>query len=883
LTNYSYVVTYDPDSTAVDITDFVQQLKFKESGTGEIRSATLTLNCDKGAFITNTNSGATPIIDEFDVIQFAVTDEDSVTFTVNYEADNLKPVDTVQRGTVQDFELLGPEQHLIRFTISIQSKRRDQADSAFVKSNEIIDLYNLQKGSLQPSIIDHDDDTANILPKTTANHYPFSVKPWKAYDALEYIHDRIGSSVAAGGGGDFWEFGFNRDPLDETQIKFYSDISGIIDSGVTIDQSVNVNPGEEEGGIQSTVATVHATWGADGQGTYPPQVGQFRDALTAWAAMPDYLSGESYKEDSIIRRRNTGPDSQGDELHYKANKDTSSTPPTTEVSNTDWDTYNFVDFLTNEISISGQYSPWTNAIANEWKSSGANPGGSQNDDPPLTTSLYVWDMNQVIYDDTFFRIDVDARATSPAGVDNNYKYGGTGFYRGFRVLVDGTGTGDFTGFDNNIVEYDDDNDEWRLFRSTSNDEYVAVDAEAKVYKKSGGTWSDDSNNSEANDCYHAVLNISNVAGHIDKNNGAGGTFGDFSAVQYEFRWERADALSPTARKYYRAGATINLRAPFPHNSFNGNTLGSLFGSDSTVREPVTFDTNNMDYASNSKRSFNHIRADEYGPFEAIRFMTDFEWRFQTDGSGGLITKGNIPCKCFMYDIHGNVVTADFTISHNHNWEEITIPFTAFTNYRARIPLSLESTGANIFIQELEILQRFDYTSIRKIGFQWMAPFDDKGRYSLLVSSFGELFPSIIDLITDSFASGYNIKWKIDAFHFVKPLLSVSPPVTTGRAMFTEFDEEPLIYSRYQNDQANLAKLEQLQFRHRTYEIVTEGRFDINLFETFRLTNSDIINDSDGAANTIALVAKEIEYTITKPDSAGIGGFLRKIIGVKRIE
>ena len=884
MTNYSYTLTYDPDNVSpVDISDYLQQAKWIEAGSGEIRSSTLTLDCRDGAFITNTNSGATPILDEFDLIQLSVTDEDSNTFTVNYEVDKLKPVDTVQRGTVQDFELLGPEQHLLRFPIAIQSKRRDQADSAYTKSNEIIDLYNARKGSLQPTISAH-DTTANTLPKYTANHYPFSVRPWKAYEALNYIHDRVGSSVAAGGGGDFWEFGFNRNSANELDLKFYSVISGDTSSGVTIDQAVDVNPGEEEGGIESTRATVKATWGADGFGTYPPQVGQFRDALTAWAAMPDYISGETYPANSIVRRRNSGPDSQGDELHFKANKETSSAPPTTETDNTDWDSHTFLDFLATEIGISGTYSPWTLNRDDEWKNNGANPGGTQNDDPPLTTSLYVWDMNQVIYDDTFFRIDVDVRATSPAAINANYKYSGN-FYRGFRVLVDGSNGTNFgsSDFDNNIIEYDDDNDEWRLFRSTSNDEYVAVDAEAKVYKKSGGTWSDDSSNNEANDCYHPVYSISNVSGHIDKDNGAGGTYGDSSAVQYEFRYAQNDITSLSSRTYYRAGACINLRAPFSHSSYNGATIGDVFGSDATVREPVTFDTNNLDYSSNSKRGFNHDRADEYGPFEGIRFMTNFEWRYSKDGSGSLIRAGNIPCKCYMYDIHGNVVTADFTISHNDNWEEITIPFSAFNNYRARIPWSLESSGSNAFLQELEILQRFDYTNIRKIGFQWMAPYDDAGRYTLLFSAFGVLFPNLEDILLGLANDGFNIKWKIDAFHFVKPLLSVSAPVTTGRAMFTDFDEEPLIYNRYQLDQANLAKLEQDQFRYRSYEIVTEGRFDINLFESFNLKNTDIINDADSGANTVTLVAKKIEYTITKPDaSTAGGGFMRKILGVKRL-
>ena len=107
-----------------------------------------------------------------------------------------------------------------------------------------------------------------------------------------------------------------------------------------------------------------------------------------------------------------------------------------------------------------------------------------------------------------------------------------------------------------------------------------------------------------------------------------------------------------------------------------------------------------------------------------------------------------------------------------------------------------------------------------------------------------------------------------------------PSYTTWFMSHTYNDEEPLIINRYQNDQANLAKLEIKQFRRKEFEVVTEGRFNIDLFETFTLSNDRIISDSDSGANTIDLVAKEITYSIDKPES-GVGGFMRTIRGIKR--
>jgi len=153
----------------------------------------------------------------------------------------------------------------------------------------------------------------------------------------------------------------------------------------------------------------------------------------------------------------------------------------------------------------------------------------------------------------------------------------------------------------------------------------------------------------------------------------------------------------------------------------------------------------------------------------------------------------------MYDSSDNVVQADFNIGHNNNWEQVIIPFGAFKNYRARIPISLSSSGSNIFLQQLEILNVFEFKNIKKICLQWMGPYDDVGRYNPF-NKLAQTFPSITDIGDALFTTGWNVKWDIDAWHFSKPLLSVSAPITGAgkRAMFKRFHQEPLITNRYQN-------------------------------------------------------------------------------------
>ena len=68
MATWSYTVTYV--ETSKDITSSVIAIdKMTDVGSGEINSATLILNARHGDFITNANSGDTPILDEFDKIK----------------------------------------------------------------------------------------------------------------------------------------------------------------------------------------------------------------------------------------------------------------------------------------------------------------------------------------------------------------------------------------------------------------------------------------------------------------------------------------------------------------------------------------------------------------------------------------------------------------------------------------------------------------------------------------------------------------------------------------------------------------------------------------------------------------------------------------------
>jgi len=719
MTQYDYTVTYKPEGVATDITDFVERVDAIEIGSGEVRSCTLRLNATDGAFITNpdfTGTDKTPVLDQFDKIRVQITDRADNVYDVTYEVDNLKPIQNSSVGIIVEVEMLGQE-HWLQ---TVMFAKPFFQDSGFDVAKIIIEAYNTvpnSKGSAQATIINHQDTFANgefnELPLFTANPYTFIVSEQACYDALITTLDRMGSAVTAGGAGNFFEMGFEDDLTDVNfaTMKFRGFISGFPPDQTTIpviDDSVAVNPGEEEGGIESQQGTVLGTWGGDAVGSVPRQNADFRGAIEIWNFFPIHttartppIAGVTWPEDSIVLDLSSPERNQDDFFHYKANKDTTLTPPTPPAtSNADWDLHTFVNFLGIEVGITGplQYSRWTNGAldtgADKWKTAGAKQDGSQEDDPPVfNQSLSVWDHNLVIVDGTFSRTWVDTRATTPAAIPNRLLYpSGSGISRGLRVLVDGVGSSDFTGFDNQVLIFD--GSVWRTFKLPVVNQLVAVDNEAQIYQFTSGapdSWVNITGSlTQANDCYHPVFKITNEQGFNDKDNGIGGNFGQFSAVQYEFRYTRGDVgggliNTPT---YYRMGAWINFRFPFPFENIPGNNVfkGSLFGKATGDFEPALFDAGNMHLASNGDFGFNTVSAEDLGPIDALQFKTKFAWTYNVFGTGNLIRAGNFAC--VMYDSRDDVAMQDFVINFNGDWAQtINLPLTGFSIYRGRRPLT----------------------------------------------------------------------------------------------------------------------------------------------------------------------------------------------------
>ena len=187
-------------------------------------------------------------------------------------------------------------------------------------------------------------------------------------------------------------------------------------------------------------------------------------------------------------------------------------------------------------------------------------------------------------------------------------------------------------------------------------------------------------------------------------------------------------------------------------------------------------------------------------------------------------------------------------------------------------------------KEIDIQNLFEWRNLKFCIIQLQDFYDEFGRFN---PTKVEDLDNILLLKT----VGGNLKLIIDGFRWIKPLL-----VTTGQEtsinLEPDFVQRPFItlYDQLKNDA--LTVREQERFQNKQLDIATSGdnTFDIRFGDSFFLEDDKIVDDADrneasigaggGDVNTIRLIAKRIEYSLTKPRS-GIGGLTRRIISSKR--
>ena len=413
------------------------------------------------------------------------------------------------------------------------------------------------------------------------------------------------------------------------------------------------------------------------------------------------------------------------------------------------------------------------------------------------------------------------------------------------------------------------------------------------------------------DCVHEWKSIYNVQGSDPRPTSRDSPFNEDSigifsknirsAVEVCYEFGNAGNAIITSTGDSKKGAWLNFGFPFPLSTYNniGQTVGDIYGGGTNentttgITYPAILDTQNMSWTSDGKIGFNHSTSEELGMLSSL----SFNMRVLINSFDGSNQGGTAQVRCFMIDVKDNVQVQDFEMRFTDNlgvgkgFQTINLPLSGFTTTRGRKTKNfglrwLESlVGLKIPIQELDVQDVFNEHSIKYIGFQINDFYDDEGRFDPQRN---------LQDVTNTGAmlvAGGTIRMAIDAFHFKKPLLAITDTQSVQN-IEPQFLQRPNIMSYTQLQNEVNSQLEIEQFRHKEFNFQTSGNslFDVRFGDTLFLKNAELVSDADydetslgagdGTTGTIRLVAKRIEYHLTKP-TAGAGGITRSIKGIKR--
>jgi hypothetical protein len=909
---WNYTVTHFDESNSwasTDITEDVVSIPTAtDTGSGEVNSARIILSADTGKFISKI-----PYIDQYDRIRIQI--DDGISATTNYDKyfDVIKilPSESKSQGTRIELFLMGLEHHLQK----INYTKPHFSEGAFEVMKDIGDQYNISRGTQQPVLTGHDNTTKNKLPNSTfqKNNYTYGDNEAPCYDRMEEVTDSLGAAVDEGGALDFYDYKFDYTNHTTMDLKVFSS-GNDISNPVEITNTTSVNVGETDAGVDNTTGSNVLAWGANEAGSLPVEFSRFNSGEIRYNLYPVYDSSLSYVEDQKILHNGNLYKSLQSVPSGNIPPGTTSSPS----SNSYWQS------RTKETEY-GQYyiSKWTNVNGHLiWKDSGIDPtdiNSSSEIGPGFNdANIVVWDTSA---DANWFRSWADVRVTgtlAPSTITGDstlkkYLYSNDTFYRGFRVLIQGTpSSGVWNGNDSNGKAYANALVEcisagnatdavWRVkYLPTSNLQCI-VRHEGIPYKYNGSAWVGGAASTEG-DCLHPYDEITTTEGIYGTEFSS--TVNNNSGIKVRYYWETIAGFVTNTTQQHSVGGWINLTFPFPHSIISQSAwaTGQLYGGTKTsdaVCEPATLDIENMHLSPEGERGFNTIEAGGYsgsenlGPISSIDFAFKVHYQGSSLQNSGYDTlaEANFVMSCILVDSSDNMVKQDFIVPHNNQWLPYKLPVSGFTTYRGRKPRA-SIINSIIPPKEITINNQIEWRNIKQIIIQTAQSYDSDGRYvesSIEGNFYAQSNTAVeqlgIPAVPTIGRDHRRLDLYLDAFRFTKPLL-VNTGKQSSRNIESDFIDKPEVYDYFQLKNIANAEKEKRQHRHVEFEVNTTGKFDINFGDFFEFYHPRLIpravRTNTSGDDYVKLVAKHIEYSITKPVD-GKGGFLRKILGVRRFE
>lgn len=785
----------------------------------------------------------------------------------------------------------------------------------------------------------------NGLPKHTRNVYDYGTKPTFMHDLINTLVDQQASTVDLGGVLDYFDIGFDTSTTDLHKIHMRCPSSGsdpeagsgtLVEIDATNDgSSVNTDIDEQEGGIEAQRATRVMSWGE--LGTLPIDSAEYLALELDWIFTPEWVLGTIYYVDSVIAFEGN---------HFKCVTQTDGSLATKPVAGVDtlyWVRESFNAWLaggSSDQSLCKQYSPWTADKKGMWEQAGANVAAAEGSRMMWDGNLvinYTEEGTTPAHKNDFFRTwahavgGVDGDSTVFSLYTDTVGNGTELYHDGFRLLNLGSspvviGTDPVSGksYLNALLEWDSEKgffvvkDKWNS-DDLGDKAQIAVLYEGKTFEwdSTALDWTAVSNVPAKTDCFHTYDSLTQVDGQQHDTPILEGTK-DFSSatnsnyqsgIQLYQTWNKIDDLASTAG-YFKGFMGICFQFPFPWKrnaaSYSEN-IGDLYGNNDTL-EPAYLDPQNFNFTSNGDRGFNNANAEDFGQITDLSVMlhireyvgTAAEASSSDHNDKRLRLQANFPIRCTVYDSEDNVMVLDQNVPFKNNWTDVHFSLSGFKVYRGAKPLtSIESAagGSVVRPKEQELANVFEWRKLKLISIQLQSFYDDFGRYSPLKGFVG--LNGVLDPQTQTplIASSGKLVW--DNFRFTKRNMAMAKAsgsavgaaaVETVRNIEAPFLQRNQVFSKRQLEKDALGEAQRMAFRHKDFVVGTQGAFDIRFSDSFLYTNPRIVylNSSDydlktsEAVNTIKLVAKKIEYSMTKVKN-GRGGFLRKIYGSRRFE
>jgi len=929
--NWVYTLThYDKSNSFAtqDITGAAVDLKFDDI-VNEVMTAQVLLSAENGFYMRDERAGESGFptkIDKQDRIRIISVDGTAAGLIYDEVFDVIRktPIKS-EAGTMLRLEM----KHIGRWLDDgVPFVGRGTFETPSNMWERLGIYYNDNKGTDHPLLDGHlTSDSENNLPDGILDHFDFGNNEEKVLERMRQVSDQMGAAGGNGGVLDFFDFKINAKSANVTEMTIDVRSSGSRTDGseVTIDTSTDavVNSGETDGGEEEFRGNITFVWGANDGGSLPIDYSRFKSRQVLFPTPEHSLFAEhvagTYEKDSIVRLAG---------VVYTNSSQTSNTPPTAP-----WSILTTALYYGNVI----QYSPWTDDKVALWKNSGGDPeddSGSSNYGPAMPdiniiinddTSFATW-------------VDI-ASLTDAFDTDWKYGHIAAGEYEGLRCLVNGAGADGFSGndptglpFTNSVAEFTDRGDglKWYVKYAAINDMFVYSfrDAALRQFDSAGGgSYTNVTTLDNGSHCNHPYTSMSNAESIFTDENGTEYTTTNANSsieAVYDWTpiasWAQAFFNLRTNADYFRSGGWLVLRFPFPKFTGNsiGENLGELYGGgaddwvtstayvlNDTVQEsgkkyrceiahtsgtfatdlaagnwvqitdlnPTHIDAQNMTYTHDGHKGLNFgLSSDDYGAISAVDFYMKIVYSDQTDT---LLTKGNFKMRCWMVDKNDHAVFQDFVISHNDNWQSVSLPLSGFQIYRGRRPTWDPGiiTVLNLVVpQGLDANEQFEWRHVAMVGWQTQESYDDFGRYQAGRGDFG-----IANIFT---FTTRRLKIRIDAVRFKKPLLVNTGTVTDNPKITMPFPEAKDVIIFDSLEQIAFANNEKNQFEKVNYEIETSLRHDILAGDFFFLLDSEIVDKSDDSTdNKVKLVAKQVEYFIKGDGDSG--GATRLIRGSRR--